>query len=226
MTQSHTLSTSSTQLTVETGFLWECLLNLWLITEGQLNEALSLQKEYREQSNLSKPIWEILSELCGISIEKIESIFVKEQLIFWIKRLVRDILHGDGIINKRIDNWNLPSLKENFSEESIEINIPCWEVNCTKTLYFKQEDWVIKTIKNPNYTIDNIRWKLELIIDINGDKIKHEKKDLFYSVSDKKINISPMEILSMIRTSFLGLYLKYYELSEIEEDKHQMGSID
>jgi len=202
----HKLSSNSTELKVKTGFLWECLLNLWLITEAQLNEALAIKEEYN-QSNLSKPIWEILSELCGISMEKIESVFVKEQLIFWIKKLVKEILYEDGILNTRIHNENLPSLKTNFSEKNIEINIPCWEVNCTKTLYFKQENWNIKTGQKQEYVINNIKWKLELIININRRKIRH-KKDFFYNVRDKKINISSMELMSMIRISFLSLYLK------------------
>lgn len=221
------LSTSSTQLTVETWFLWECLLNLWLITKSQLKEALVLQKEYREQGNISKPIWEILSELCWISIEKIESIFVKEQLVFWIKRLVKDILHEDWILNKRINNWDLPSLKENFTEEHIEINIPYWWVNCTKSLYFKQEDWVVKASKKPNYVIESIEWLLELVISLNWDSIFHEKA-FFYNVRDKKINISPMELLWMIRVSFLSLYSKMSKKSEtkLRQIDYQADSID
>ena len=212
------LSTSSTELRVETWFLWECLLNLWLITEIQLNEALDIQKKYREQNNLSRPIWEILSELCGISMEKIESVFVKEQLIFWIKRLVKDVLHWDGIINKRIDNEELPSLKSNFTEEHIEIKIPYWWVNCAKSMYFKEEDWIIKASKNPNYTIESIEWLLELAISLNWEKIFHEKT-FFYNVKDKKINISPMELLWMIRVSFLTLYFQMSKKQETSQEK-------
>jgi len=221
------LSTSSTQLTVETGFLWECLLNLWLISETQLKEALIIQKEYRENSNLSRPIWEILSEICGISMEKIESVFVKEQLIFWIKRLVKDILHQDGIINKRIDNEELPSLKTNFSEENIQITIPYWGVNCAKSMYFKEEDWIVKASKSPNYTIESIEWLLELVISLNWEKIFHEKT-FFYNVKDKKINISPMELMWMIRVSFLTLYFQMSKNKSIQSKTidYWMWSID
>ncbi|MCK9272372.1 hypothetical protein M0P65_02385 [Candidatus Gracilibacteria bacterium] len=221
------LSTSSTQLTVETGFLGECLLNLGLISETQLKEALIIQKEYRENSNLSRPIGEILSEICGISMEKIESVFVKEQLIFGIKRLVKDILHQDGIINKRIDNEELPSLKTNFSEENIQITIPYWGVNCAKSMYFKEEDGIVKASKSPNYTIESIEGLLELVISLNGEKIFHEKT-FFYNVKDKKINISPMELMGMIRVSFLTLYFQMSKNKSIQSKTidYGMGSID
>jgi hypothetical protein len=218
---------SSTQLTIETGFLWECLLGLWLITQDQLNKALIFQKEYRENNNKTKTIWEILSELYSIPIEEIESSFVREQLIFWIKRLVKNILHEDKFLNRRIDNEKLPSLKDNFTEKNIIISIPYWQVNYISSLYFKQENWEIEQRRKPETNIESIEWLLELIINLNWEEIFHEK-EFFYNVRDKKINISSMELMWMIRASFSNLYSRMSKNKSIQPKTidYWMWSID
>lgn len=199
--QKRVYHTSSTLLKIETGFLWECLVNTWIITEKQLEVALKAQKEQHK----SKPIWEILSELYSIPIEKIESTFVKEQLIFWVKRLVKDILHDDKLINVRIRNEQLPCIKKTFSEENIDVTIPHWKVNYKRSLYFRQDDWEIVSVQKPEYIIESIEWLLEIIITLNWESIFHDKKFTYY-INDKKIDISSMELLGMIRCSFLTLY--------------------
>ncbi len=180
--------------TIEWSKFWDILINLSIINEKQLNEALIKQKQLSNEWN-QLTIGQVISILYQIDFEKIEKIFVQKFLTQWIKKIIKNILVNDKFLNANFKNNFQKSVNDIIWDECLEIKISEWSRKIIKIIDFK-EDW--KVIYNNEILLWNIEWIFEIILNIWDQKITH-KTWFIYDIWKYFINITASEIMASLR---------------------------
>ncbi len=170
--------------------LGQILINAGLINNQELVDVLNIQKEETQQTGRKRPIGEVISETFSISIDIIENLFIREQIISAILDAFKAALAQDVLLECRLEK---ESVKLDTLIEVIELKISSWKT--VKSFYFNDNGQSIEK----KAVIENVSATMQFHIKLNKGLVIDKYLDFKYENSKQKIYIDMPHILGAVR---------------------------